>query len=110
MFFNPFPTKPTWWYVIQVAPRGSRIYEGSNLLESGEIEGIDLDTREDDGLEDVQCQDEDTTLEDISAREQDVAKECLEEIDVGNINNDMNVDLSLDGELEIDHQVLLDLH
>ena len=43
-------------------------------------------------------------------REEDVAEECLDDTDVDDINNDMNIDLYLDGELEIDYQVFLDLH
>ena len=68
-----------------------------------------MDTREDDGFEDMQCQYGDAVLEDTDAREEDVAKDCLDDTNVDDVNNDMNIDLSLDGDLEIDHQVLLDL-
>ena len=32
--FQPVPTKPTWWYVIQVTPRSKQVYEDHELLDN----------------------------------------------------------------------------
>lgn len=40
VIFQSVPTKPTWWYVVQVAPRSKQIYEEHNLVEY--VENADL--------------------------------------------------------------------
>ena len=32
--FQPVPTKPTWWYVIQVTPRSKQVYEDYELVDN----------------------------------------------------------------------------
>ena len=34
VIFQPVPTKPRWWYVVQVAPRSKQIYEEHDLVEN----------------------------------------------------------------------------
>ena len=36
--FYPKPSNERWWYVIEVAPRGARIYENYNLITVADAE------------------------------------------------------------------------
>lgn len=38
--FQPIPTNPTWWYVIQVAPHSKQIYEDHEHIEEKEKANI----------------------------------------------------------------------
>ena len=95
VIFYPKPSDEGWWYVIQVAPRGARVYEGCDLMLSDPVdqqanvhlqEDALIETREDDIAENVQP----TELED----------------DVANLDEN---EFSLDGELTMDLQVILEL-
>ncbi|MCO5583655.1 hypothetical protein L7F22_037568 [Adiantum nelumboides] len=46
VIFYPKPSDERWWYVIEVAPRGARIYENYNLITVADAEPIETEVAE----------------------------------------------------------------
>ncbi|MCO5563619.1 hypothetical protein L7F22_017266 [Adiantum nelumboides] len=94
VIFYPKPSDERWWYVIEVAPRGARIYENYNLITVADAEPIETEVAE---LPDI-----DMTMpeDDVKPIEIEVAE--IPEDDIVDLND---IDFSLGGELTVDLEV-----
>ncbi|MCO5592716.1 hypothetical protein L7F22_046719 [Adiantum nelumboides] len=91
VIFYPKPSDERWWYVIEVAARGARIYENYNLIKVADAEPIETEVAE---LPDI-----DMTMpeDDVEPIEIEVAE--MPEDDIVDLND---IDFSLGGELAVD--------
>ncbi|MCO5563760.1 hypothetical protein L7F22_017407 [Adiantum nelumboides] len=98
VIFYPKPSDERWWYVIEVAPRGARIYENYNLITVADAEPIETEVAE---LSDI-----DVTMpeDDVEPIEIEVAE--MPEDDIVDLND---IDFSLGGELTVDLEVGIEL-
>lgn len=104
VIFYPKSSDERWWYVIQVAPRGARVYEGCDLMPSAPITDQQADVQpQEDAPQETPEEDDIANLENV-ANLADVAE--LED-DVANLDKN---EFSLDGELAMDLQVILELY
>ncbi|MCO5609713.1 hypothetical protein L7F22_063945 [Adiantum nelumboides] len=98
VIFYPKPSDERWWYVIEVAPRGARIYENYNLITIADAEPIETEVAE---LPDI-----DMTMpeDDVEPIEIEVAE--MPEDDIVDLND---IDFSIGGELTVDLEVGIEL-
>ncbi|MCO5583248.1 hypothetical protein L7F22_037157 [Adiantum nelumboides] len=98
VIFYPKPSAERWWYVIEVAPRGARIYENYNLITVADSEPIETEVAE---LPDI-----DMTMpeDDVKPIEIEVAE--MPKDDIVDLND---IDFSLGGELTVDLEVGIEL-
>ncbi|MCO5558027.1 hypothetical protein L7F22_011602 [Adiantum nelumboides] len=98
VIFYPKPSDERWWYVIEVAPRGARIYENYNLITVADAEPIETEVAE---LPDI-----DMTMpeDDVEPIEIEVAE--MPKDDIVDLND---IDFSLGGELTVDLEVGIEL-
>ncbi|MCO5610019.1 hypothetical protein L7F22_064254 [Adiantum nelumboides] len=98
VIFYPKPSDERWWYVIEVAPRGARIYENYNLIIVADAEPIETEVAE---LPDI-----DMTMpeDDVEPIEIEVVE--MPEDDIVDLND---IDFSLGGELTVDLDVGIEL-
>ncbi|MCO5566427.1 hypothetical protein L7F22_020104 [Adiantum nelumboides] len=98
VIFYPKPSDERWWYVIEVAPRGARIYEKYNLITVADAKPIETEVAE---LPDI-----DMTMpeDDVEPIEIEVAE--MPEDDIVDLND---IDFSLGGELTVDLEVGIEL-
>ena len=106
--FYPNPSDERWWYVIEVAPRGARIYENCNLITVADAEPIEPEVAELPDVDMTLLEDDVEPIETKVAKllEDDVAQDDVAQDDVADLDD---VDFSLGKELTIDLVVGIEL-